>query len=263
MSLINLRDEYITPEIDRLEQELSTLLYASLDTAVENEQIAKQQQQLLSLCALKEFISQHVHKANSSEFNRSVYDEANQLGVKVIYHERKPVIGQVAVKSTSLQEKRREKTKPESTKPQPKPKSKPTEADTDTDTVSAPKITKTAPKITKTAPKLAPKITKLAPKLKPQPQGIAKNNYLWRTDKYGKMGDNSGLNYQQTLFNVYTKTADPDDIDTVMAIFSRTAGSVADQLSNKDALERILGAPVSTEVIKLHNKLKKVVKRSE
>lgn len=103
----------------------------------------------------------------------------------------------------------------------------------------------------------------MKPRAQPQAQDVQKDNYVWRTDKYGNTaGDDSGL-IKKTLFNVFTKTADPSDIDTVMTIFARTTDPIDSQLSNKAALESALGEPVSTTVVSLHNKLKKAVKRAD
>lgn len=262
MSLINLRDEYITPEIDNLEQVLSTLLYTSLDESVDNKQIATLQDRLLSMCSLKEFISQHAHKTNSSDFIRTLYDKANSLGIDVTYHERKPITGQVAVKATSLQKERSKKRSESKAETKLKPK---TNADISSvgrsptiDTIDAEPDPKPKPAVPKIIKKLAPKLKPLA---QPQAQEAQKDYYVWRTDKYGnKSGNNSGL-IKKTLFNVFTKTADPSDIDTVMTIFARTTDPIDSQLSNKAALETSLGEPVSATVVSLHNRLKKAVKR--
>ncbi len=131
------------------------------------------------------------------------------------------------------------------TKPAEVPATKPAE-------VKTPKPLVSATKPAEEPPKFKAKISKPV-------------SYILRTDKYGTLGTDIGLKYMLGKFNIVTKGASDDEIDTVMWALASSEGDPIDQLSSPAAIQNIIGSELSDaelqKVVSLHAKLKLVITR--
>ena len=255
MSLLDLRDRHIIPAINDGEMELGHMLHNSLDNDVSHETIKELQRRVGSLIALKEYINQNTHEANSTEYLKQFYDEAQRLGLHAaVYHERRPVTANVEVKKTAYQASRSRKRSGAKGAAKPVAEVEP-EMKT---SVPAPIKAKVPAKVkipakVKAKVKATVKATAAEASALTAPEKKTRiGQYMWKTGSQAKAG--SGLYFKYDAFRRRSKGASDEHLDMAMNAMLQGSRPIPDQVSSAAALG---GLP--DEVVALHNRLKSVV----
>lgn len=254
MSLLDLRDRHVNPAIDSREIVLGHMLHLSLDQDVDPREIADLQRSIQGLVSLREYINQHHHKSNDSDFTQAVYTKAAEFGLTNVKYQERKVIETIAEPERTAYQKMKAqpktKAKTNAKTKTPEPKTKPAAAAAEAPAKAKAKI--------KTEAK-----AEIKAEAKTKIKAVVKSDIVQHVFQTGE----KGLYYSSRRF---AKIIAKDDysqelIDGVIRALALGQRPISEQISSVGAIKNLTDlkqhydAEITTKFVSLHKLLKPIV----